>query len=331
MLCVLLVVLVPLGGLYIWLGGSINSGEEGIIKDEIKTAPEFKGDVANILVLGLDYEEGRSAKMTDMILYVNFDVKNNRFNMLQIPRDLFVGEGLSTGGTGKINALYHNAPDKSNPVGAIADVIHNQFQLPIDYYVTVDMDMLKNLINTFGGIEVYVPRDMEYKGSKLEKGMRNLDGDAAEFFVRNRHGAGFERSDIDRLEMQRYFYAGLFRKFRELTVKDAMMMIPYVATYINASVPMNECVGLGLKLLNVPSENIMMCRMPVYGAAENYGSNSIVVGAQAETAELLNTYFRAYTEPVPAESLNLAKWPTSGPVIEAAVQYMGEIEASEAP
>ena len=39
-----------------------------------------------------------------------------------------------------------------------------------------------------------------------------LDGASAEFFVRCRHGDGYANSDIDRLNMQRYFYAGLFKR-----------------------------------------------------------------------------------------------------------------------
>ncbi|MEG2403705.1 MAG: LCP family protein [Oscillospiraceae bacterium] len=326
-LCIMLAVLVPLGGIYMWVSSNINSGEDGSIREEIKTAPEFKGDVVNILVAGIDYEEGRQAKLTDMIMYVHFDVKNNTFNMFQIPRDTFVGEDLSTGKTGKVNALYWNAPDKDNRMGALTDAIADQFKLPIDYYATIEMESMKQIVDTIGGIDVYVPRDMEYNGSKLEKGMRRLDGASAEFFVRNRHGSGFERADIDRLEMQRYFYSALFRSLRTLTVGDLMKLMPVLLYNIKTDMSPEICMGLGAKLLKVPSSNIMMCRMPIFAAAEKYNNLSIVVAAPNEIAEVLNTYFRTYTEPVPAESLNLAPWPTTGSVIDAAVQYMGEIDA----
>ena len=54
------------------------------IEEEVKTDEEYKGDVVNILVCGIDYEEGRNYSndptsndgMTDMILYVQFDIKN---------------------------------------------------------------------------------------------------------------------------------------------------------------------------------------------------------------------------------------------------------------
>lgn len=54
--------------------------------------------MVNILVCGIDYEEGRNYSndptsndgMTDMILYVQFDIKNGALRMLQIPRNSLV-------------------------------------------------------------------------------------------------------------------------------------------------------------------------------------------------------------------------------------------------
>lgn len=330
-LAVFTVIALSLGGTYWWITSNIfNTSEEGTLQEEFKTAPEFKGDVVNFLLLGLDWEEGRTAKMADMILYVNFDVANNKFNMLQIPRDLFVGENLATGGTGKINATYHHSQDKENPVNALASVVHDQLKLPIDFYVTIDMESLKQVIDTFGGIEVYVPRDMDYKGSKLKQGLQTLDGNAAEFFVRCRYGVGFERADLDRLEMQRYFYAGFFKRLRTATAADIIKLTPHLVTYVNTSMGPDTAIGIGLKMINVPSSNILMARLPVYAAASKYkDAHSVVVGAPEETAELLNTYFRTYTTPISAQELNLAEFPTVGSVAESAVQYMGDVEATQ--
>ena len=67
------------------------------IVEEIQTLEEYKGDVVNILVCGIDYEEGRAYSndgsndgMTDMILYCQFDIKGGALRMLQIPRNTLV-------------------------------------------------------------------------------------------------------------------------------------------------------------------------------------------------------------------------------------------------
>ncbi len=329
MTILVLLILTPvvvLGGGYLYISGAL-SGEGagmGVLGDHLNTPKEYQGDVVNFLVCGIDYEEGRTHSLTDLIMYVNFDVKNKKINMLQIPRDTYVGGEYAS--NGKINAVAsHNG---GLDISLLADRINEMFALPIDYYVTIDMDSFKSIVDTFGGIEVYIPQDMEWQGSKLEQGYRNLNGDAAEFFVRNRHGEGFETGDFARLEMQRYFYSGLFNRLRTMTPKDIAKLFPVFLTYMKTDMPVTDMAGVGISALGVPSQNIMMCRVPEYAGAELYlGEHSVNVVAAEETADLLNTYFRSYGEPVSADQLQLPYYPTAGGLHDAAVSSMGEVDA----
>lgn len=208
--------------------------------EEIQTLEEYKGDVVNILVCGIDYEEGRAYSsdgsndgMTDMILYCQFDIKGGALRMLQIPRNSLVATqnrkiNLSNGKTYAATNYQINSVALSNggDIAALAEVIYDQYKLPIDYYVTIDMQALVEMVDNFGGIEVYIPHDMSFAGSVLKQGYRNLDGASAEFFVRCRHGEGYANSDIDRLNMQRYFYAGLFKRVRSMGVTDVIAQLP---------------------------------------------------------------------------------------------------------
>ena len=329
MTILVLLILTPvvvLGGGYLYISGAL-SGEGagmGVLGEHLNTPKEYKGDVVNFLVCGIDYEEGRTHALTDMIMYVNFDVKNKKINMLQIPRDTYVGGEYSS--NGKINAVAsHNG---GTDISLLADRINAMFALPIDYYVTIDMDSFKSIVDTFGGIEVYIPQDMEWQGSRLGQGYRNLNGDAAERFVRNRHGEGFETGDFARLEMQRYFYSGLFNRLRTMTPGDIAKLFPVFLTYMKTDMPVTDMASVGISALGVPSQNIMMCRVPEYGGAELYlGQHSVNVVAAEETAELLNTYFRTYGEPVSADQLQLPDYPAAGGLHDAAVSFMGEVDA----
>ncbi|MFV8224094.1 hypothetical protein [Faecalibacterium hattorii] len=55
---------------------------------------------------------------------------------------------------------------------------------------------------------------MSFAGSVPSRATATWTAYSAEFFVRCRHGQGYANSDIDRLNMQRYFYAGLFKRVR---------------------------------------------------------------------------------------------------------------------
>ena len=104
-LAVVMAVIAVVSGVVVYGVSLVNRVEDSIrpddsapsIVEEIQTAEEYKGDVVNILVCGIDYEEGRSYGdsesndgMTDMILYCQFDIKGGALRMLQIPRNTLV-------------------------------------------------------------------------------------------------------------------------------------------------------------------------------------------------------------------------------------------------
>mgnify|MGYP001210611205 FL=1 len=321
-----------------------------IIEEEVKTAEEYKGDVVNILVCGIDYEEGRNYSndptsndgMTDMILYVQFDIKNGALRMLQIPRNSLVTTKnkkitLSNGKTYAATNYQINSVAISNggSIAALADVIYDQFRLPIDYYVTVDMQALVDMVDNFGGIEVYIPHDMSYGGSKLLKGYRNLNGASAEFFVRCRHGDGYANSDIDRLNMQRYFYAGLFKRARAMGVTDILNQLPLVfKNYIKTDMDISTIAKLVVSFLKLDSSNIILAQTPVFmgvpnvGKTDTFAGYSCVVPDAGSIANLLNQYFCTYTGPIDVSEMNLVtdEWPHGSASTDANVQYMGRID-----
>ena len=357
-LAVVLAVIAVVSGVVVYAVSLVNRVEDSLrpddstptIQEEIKTAEGYKGDVVNILVCGIDYEEGRAYGdaesndgMTDMILYCQFDIKNGALRMLQIPRNSLVTTQnrkvtLSNGKTYAASNYQINSVALSNggSIAALADVIYDQYRLPIDYYVTVDMQALVEMVDNFGGIEVYIPRDMSYGGSKLMKGYRNLDGASAEFFVRCRHGEGYANSDIDRLNMQRYFYAGLFKRARAMGITDILNQLPLVLEkhYIKTDMDITTIAKLLVSFLKVDSANIILAQTPVFmgvpnvGKTDSFAGYSCVVPDASSIAKLLNQYFCTYTGPIDVSEMNLVTddWPHGTASTDANVQYMGRID-----
>ena len=355
---VVMAIIAVISGVVVYGVSLVNKVEDSIrpddstptIEEEVKTAEEYKGDVVNILVCGIDYEEGRNYSndptsndgMTDMILYVQFDIKNGALRMLQIPRNSLVTTKnkkitLSNGKTYAATNYQINSVAISNggSIAALADVIYDQFRLPIDYYVTVDMQALVDMVDNFGGIEVYIPHDMSYGGSKLLKGYRNLNGASAEFFVRCRHGDGYANSDIDRLNMQRYFYAGLFKRARAMGVTDILNQLPLVfKNYIKTDMDISTIAKLVVSFLKLDSSNIILAQTPVFmgvpnvGKTDTFAGYSCVVPDAGSIANLLNQYFCTYTGPIDVSEMNLVtdEWPHGSASTDANVQYMGRID-----
>lgn len=356
-LAVTLAVVAVISGVVIYAASMVNKVEENIkpeenaasLVEEIQTLEEYKGDVVNILVCGIDYEEGRAYSsdgtndgMTDMILYCQFDIKGGALRMLQIPRNSLVTTkgrkvNLSNGKTYAVSNYQINSVALSNDgnIAALAEVIYDQYKLPIDYYVTIDMQALVEMVDNFGGIEVYIPHDMSFAGSALKQGYRNLNGSAAEFFVRCRHGEGYSNSDIDRLNMQRYFYAGLFKRVRSMGITDVLSQLDLVfRNYIHTDMDLTTIAKMLVSFTRIDSANIMLAQTPVFmgvpnvGKTDSFDGYSCVVPDAGSIAELLNTYFRNYTGPVSAEELNLVTndWPHGTASTSANVQFVGQLD-----
>ena len=355
---VVMAIIAVISGVVVYGVSLVNKVEDSIrpddstptIEEEVKTAEEYKGDVVNILVCGIDYEEGRNYSndptsndgMTDMILYVQFDIKNGALRMLQIPRNSLVATkgrkvNLSNGKTYSVSNYQINSVALSNGgnIAALAEVIYDQYKLPIDYYVTIDMQALVEMVDNFGGIEVYIPHDMSFAGSALKQGYRNLNGSAAEFFVRCRHGEGYSNSDIDRLNMQRYFYAGLFKRVRSMGITDVLSQLDLVfSNYIHTDMDLTTIAKMLVSFTRIDSANIMLAQTPVFmgvpnvGKTDSFDGYSCVVPDAGSIAELLNTYFRNYTGPVSAEELNLVTndWPHGTASTSANVQFVGQLD-----
>ena len=356
-LAVTLAVVAVISGVVIYAASMVNKVEENIkpeenaasLVEEIQTLEEYKGDVVNILVCGIDYEEGRAYSsdgtndgMTDMILYCQFDIKGGALRMLQIPRNSLVATkgrkvNLSNGKTYSVSNYQINSVALSNDgnIAALAEVIYDQYKLPVDYYVTVDMQALVEMVDNFGGIEVYIPHDMSFAGSALKQGYRNLNGSAAEFFVRCRHGEGYSNSDIDRLNMQRYFYAGLFKRVRSMGITDVLSQLDLVfSNYIHTDMDLTTIAKMLVSFTRIDSANIMLAQTPVFmgvpnvGKTDSFDGYSCVVPDAGSIAELLNAYFRNYTGPVSAEELNLvtSDWPHGTASTSANVQFVGQLD-----
>ena len=356
-MAVTLAVLAVISGVVVYAVNMMNKVEENLkpeenatsLVEEIQTLEEYKGDVVNILVCGIDYEEGRAYSsdgsndgMTDMILYCQFDIKGGALRMLQIPRNSLVATQnrkitLSNGKTYAATNYQINSVALSNggDIAALAEVIYDQYKLPIDYYVTIDMQALVEMVDNFGGIEVYIPHDMSFAGSVLKQGYRNLDGASAEFFVRCRHGQGYANSDIDRLNMQRYFYAGLFKRVRSMGVTDVIAQLPLIFNnYIHTDMDLTTIAKMLVSFTRIDSANIMLAQTPVFMGVPNVGKTSsfdgysCVVPDAGSIAELLNTYFRNYTGPVSAEEMNLVtnNWPHGTASTSANVQFVGQLD-----
>ncbi|MDL2216022.1 LCP family protein [Ruminococcaceae bacterium OttesenSCG-928-N02] len=290
--------------LYGVLNGAVMGAQSGQeMPAQVRTPKELRNKVVNILVCGIDYEEGRqygqNAGMTDVILYVSYNLQANEVHILQIPRDTYIGQEYATGGTGKINAVCYKS-EESNPIHTLAYLLHDQFQLTTDYYVTIDMQAFREVIDAIGGIDVYVPQQIQLDGNIIHQGLQTMDGSTAEFFVRYR---GYANADIARLDAQRYFYKGLFNKLKTYPGTDVVKVLPAYIKYVETNMTLSTVGRILMDIGELAPENIFIYKVP--GEAATYGSYSVFSVHKDTLAQQLNNGFRPFTDDVPADALGV--------------------------
>ena len=316
LLITLLVIALIFGGAFALIMGAITPAGGNIkLNQLINTPKEFQGKELNFLMVGIDRssqkegddlnDAGVADGNTDMILYVHFNNETGEMKMLQIPRDTMVTTDTSISGNYRINNIAKTQAADSNSMNmtALCEQVSNMYQLPIDGYMTIRLEMLVQLVDTFGGIELYVPQEMDYKGSHLDQGYQTLNGDACEFLLRTRHI--YPNGDIGRLNMQRQFYAALFRRLKSIgNIWDVARLTPAVLNYMETSLSASQLVSFAVSMLKIDSSKIMICQMPIKMAGK-YNGQAVVYPARQEDADLLNQYFRENTGFVDASELQL--------------------------
>lgn len=142
-------------------------------------------DHFSVLLAGVDggasLEEGR----TDSLMVATFNKESRQVTLVSIPRDSYV-DIVTTDGEfkDKINHAY-----AYGGIDTTIATVEKLFDIPIDYYATINFDGIEDLVDAVGGVEVdvLVPISGRATGNvELEPGVQMLDGKEALAYARMR-------------------------------------------------------------------------------------------------------------------------------------------------
>ena len=235
-----------------------------------------------MVIMGVDTratEGGLDHSDTLMVAYV--DAARKRMTTMSIPRDTMVD--IPGHGTQKINA----AMQIGGPQLTI-EMVKQLTGLPIGHWAYVDFSGFKSIVDSVGGVEVYVPytiNDVQASGNhpsakRVKKGLRVLDGAHALTFVRARHQ--FANQDFTRMRDQQIFLKALAKKM----LKVNLLMLPGLANSVSQNVhtdlSIGEIAGLALNFRSMDDKMLQSITMP--GTARTIGGVSYVVPDTAALA-----------------------------------------------
>ncbi|MEW6200659.1 MAG: LCP family protein [bacterium] len=226
-------------------------GEEGSIR---KTS-EF-----NIVIAGLD--EVGDVHRTDSIVVAHISLKEKTTGAIFVPRDLRVeipGYGFE-----KINGAYA----RGNSV-LLMKTLEHFLNVPVNYYFVLRLEAFEHLINTIGGVEIDVEKNMRYTDRaqnlhiNLHKGAQLLNGTQAMQYARFRHDP---KGDLGRIERQQKLINALAKKALSLDMLNnlpALLAQLQKEQLILTNLSLSDGIFL-MKFLNDQSvkQNVRMFTLP---------------------------------------------------------------------
>lgn len=185
---IILLVLLIAGGAYGFtvynsFKNAVNTMHEPIERKHSEKRPEpvelVEKDPFSVLMLGVDSQSDKGR--TDTIIVLTVNPNTNSAKMLSIPRDTrteIIGKGYDD----KINHAH-----AFGGVEMAMDTVENFLDIPIDYYMKVNMEGFKDIVDAVGGVSVNNTLDFSVGQNHYPVGEITLTGEEALPFVRMRY------------------------------------------------------------------------------------------------------------------------------------------------
>ncbi|NBV97897.1 MAG: LytR family transcriptional regulator [Proteobacteria bacterium] len=184
----------------------------------------------NILLLGVDENKSKNSSAwqgrTDFMMILSVNPASEKLIALSIPRDTQLDKEIF--GFSRINS--------ANSIGGIdaaKSTVEKLLGIKIDNYLLVNIEGFKKIMNLFGDMKIYVPKNMKYEDHKaglsidFKPGLEKMNSEKMMEFLRYRDS---EDGDIGRIKRQLIFFRAFIHnlKFNEILVR-----LPYLLDQSN--------------------------------------------------------------------------------------------------
>lgn len=258
-----------------------------------------KDDKINGLIIGMGGKNHEGGTLADTIILASYKPSTNQVAMLSLPRDLSIK--TEKYGWSKINAVHAYA-ERDNPgqgVKYMITVLNELLDTDIHYYVTVDFNGFEKVIDEFGGVDVYVERNLidyqypirgkeyvypienRYEILKIDQGVHHFDGATALKYARSRHALGVEGSDFARAKRQQKIITALKDKILSASTlfnpKRLNSLLSAYQDHINTNMEIWEMLKLAQMGKDLDINNVISHTLS--DAPNNFLYSQIINGA----------------------------------------------------
>lgn len=235
-----------------------------VFPDDVPTSDPLKGRY-NILLVGSDARADRTGIRPDTLVVASVDADTGKVVLVSLPRNLqnvpfsedspmrqVYPYGFNCGSECLLNAVHTVAsnrtdlyPDSDDPgLDATIDAVEGATALKINYFIMVNLNGFKGLVDAVGGVEMDVKNRIPmfgsedaYKQKYIEIGKQKLDGQESLWYARSRYGS----DDYTRMGRQKCLMAAMAN---QLSPTKVLMNATKIATsgkeLLSTTIPRKE-------------------------------------------------------------------------------------------
>lgn len=197
--------------------------------------------------------------LSDTMLMMRFDPRNERVAVMSIPRDTRTSVD---GETTKINEANRDG----GPALSAQSVSELMGGVAIDRYMRINVQGVEKMIDAIGGVKINVPTDMKYTDHSqhlyidLKAGKQRLDGEQAMQFLRYRYD---NNGDIGRVQRQQMLMRALVEQtLNPATIARLPKILSVIQSHVDTNLSVEELVALVGYGAQSNRSNIQMLMLP---------------------------------------------------------------------
>jgi LCP family protein required for cell wall assembly len=263
----------------------------------------------NTLLLGGDVTNS----LTDTIMIVNVNPKEEKLSMFSIPRDLKV---LFNDRYHKINHIVNLSDDRKDGIENLINILEEEFHININNYIFFNTTVISDSVNVLGGMDYYIPIDIDYDDSSqnlhihFKKGYQHLNGEEVVEYLRFRKQGSYTKmreskeyydgSDLKRIDAQQ----GLIREIISQKLKPKYILkyksiLDIVYNRVDTNYNLNDILKITYNVNSIKQNQLNTFRIQGYDEMVNgqyyLGNNEMVINTKTEEVlrldKIVNKYF----------------------------------------
>ena len=202
----------------------------------------------NLLVLGYGGVGHDGAYLTDSMILISLIPSDHATTVISVPRDLWVQVPPNSGQYAKINTAYQDGfyngynglPAGQNAGGAeAAEKVSEVVGLPVNYWLTMNFDGFRSLVDALGGVEINVPVaftaqypvnddpsiNANWKIIHFNTGPQHMDGEQAIEYARARYVLSplSQGTDFARSVRQQQLISAILARARQVSAWPSLL------------------------------------------------------------------------------------------------------------